>query len=90
MSIFESLSKVRFPAEFIVEYQDGKRETLLRGNGVGLTAPGDDPDGIGDFSARIPKKHPQNQKHCGRVVRFSELQAIYSTDGTLLWPVDTK
>lgn len=88
MEVFESLSKVRFPTEFIVEYLDGKREKLLRP--VYLTSPGDDPDGVGTIGGNLPKKHPRNQKQCGRVVRFSELKAIYSTDGRQLWPPESQ
>ena len=86
MSIFESLMKVHFPDTFFVEYVDGTREMLYRGDGIFLTRPDDDPDGIGSLSALLPKKHPQNQKQLLRYVRFTELQAIYDVGGKRLWP----
>jgi hypothetical protein len=87
MSIYESLSQISFPNEFIVEYHNGKRELLLR-PGL-LSPPGDDPEGIGTLGGGLPKKHSRNQKQCGRAIRFSELKAIHSTDGRQLWPPET-
>jgi hypothetical protein len=87
MAIYDELLKIRWPDEFVVEYVDGTRELLLRGDGVAISPPGDDPAGVGDFSADLPKKHPQNQKKCGRAVSFAELRAIYSRDGRELFRV---
>jgi hypothetical protein len=86
MAIYEELCGIHWPSEFIVEYADGTRECLLRGDGVHISTPANDPEGCGGLSADLPKKHPRNQKHCGRYVRFNELRAIYSHDGRLLWP----
>jgi hypothetical protein len=88
MSIFESLTKLHFPDTFFVEYVDGTREMLYRGDGVTLTRPDDDPDGIGYLFALSPKKHPRNQKQLGRGVGFTELQAIYDKGGNRLWSSD--
>lgn len=86
MTIVEELLAIDWPGEFIIEYADGTREHLLRGEGVVLTPPADDPEGRGGLSANLPKKHSHIQKQCGRHVRFSDLLAIYSTDGQRLWP----
>jgi hypothetical protein len=86
MAVFEELLALTWPAEFIVEYANGAREKLLRGEGVCVTSPADDPEGYGALSAGLPKNHPNNQKQCGRWVRLSELRAVYSVKGTKLWP----
>jgi hypothetical protein len=39
MAIFEELPEGHWPSEFIVEYLDGSRERLLRGEGVFITPP---------------------------------------------------
>jgi len=85
MAIYEELCEIRWPSEFDVQYADGTRERLLRGDGVVVIPPADDPEGCGSLSADLPKKHPRNQMKCGRYVRFNELRAIYSSDGRLLW-----
>lgn len=84
-SVAEQLLALDWPAEFVVEYADGSRERLLRGSGVCVTPPGDDPEGIGGFDAELPRKHPRNRPH-GRYVRFSELRAVLAIDGRRLWP----
>ena len=86
MAIFDELLAIKWPREFIVEFESGARERLLRGEGVCITPPTDDPEGIGGLDANLPKKHPRNQRQCGRYVRFTELRAIYSIDGHRLWP----
>ncbi len=55
MLAYEQLLHIKFPVEFVVIYTDGTTETLLRGDGICLTPPGDDPHGIGYFSAEIPR-----------------------------------
>ncbi|HEY1189123.1 MAG TPA: hypothetical protein VGE74_15825 [Gemmata sp.] len=84
MTIFDELLLIKWPNEFIIEYCDGLKERLLRGEGVAITPPADDPEGIGGISAELPKKHPRNQS-IGRCVRFDQLRAIYTTDGRQLW-----
>jgi hypothetical protein len=84
MPIYEDLCAIPWPSEFVVEYTDGTREHLLRGNGVHITPPADDPEGIGALCADLPKKHVRNQQH-SRDVHFSELRAITSVDGRMLW-----
>ena len=86
MAVFDELIAIDWPPEFIVEYADGAKENLLRGDGVALQPPSDDPEGCGILSAILPHKHPQNQKQVGRHVRFTELRAIYTIDGRQLWP----
>ena len=90
MAIVDELMAIDWPDEFVVEYADGARERLLRGEGVEILLPADDPEGCGALSADIPKKHPRNQKMCGRHIRFTELRAIYSVDGRRLWPHDVR
>lgn len=85
-STYETLSLLQWPDTFVVEYRDGRREQLLRGAGVQITPPADDPNGIGGIHANLPKKHPRNQKQCGRFVNISELLAIYDASGIRLWP----
>jgi hypothetical protein len=85
MAIYEELCGSRWPSEFDVEYADGTRERLLRGDGVLIMPPAADPEGCGGLSAEMPKKHPRNRKNRGRYVRFNELRAIHSSDGRLLW-----
>ncbi len=87
MPICEELRGIRWPSAFIVEYADGSRERLLRGEGVHIVSPADDPEGCGALSADLPKEHPRNQRQCVRHVRFTELRAIHSPDGHLLWPI---
>ena len=87
MALFDELLAIDWPDEFIVEYADGAKECLLRGNGVTVTSPTDDPEECGALSADLPKKHPRNQKQCGRRIRLSDLRAIFSVDGHRLWPV---
>ena len=84
MPIYEDLCAIPWPSEFVVEYADGTRERLLRGSGVLVTPPADDPEGIGVLCADLPKKHPRNQQH-GRQVNFAELRAITTVDGRVLW-----
>jgi hypothetical protein len=86
MGIFEELLAIDWPDEFIIEYADGTKERLHRGDGVALTPPTDDPKGLGGLSANLPKTHLHIQKQCGRHVRLNDLLAIYSTDGQRLWP----
>jgi len=86
MAIHEELREIHWPEEFVVDYADGARERLLRGDGVEVIPPEDDPEGCGALWARLPKRHPRNQKQCGRYVRFTELRAIHSLGGRLLWP----
>lgn len=85
MAVFDDLLALDWPAEFIVEYTDGRKEQLFRGDGVNLMLPADDPEGYGGLSANLPQKHPRNQKHCGRFIRFTELRTVYSSDGHRLW-----
>ncbi len=87
MAVYEELGEIDGPSEFIVEYPDGSRERLLRGDGVGIVPPGDDPDGIGYLSADLPRKHPRNRQF-GRAVFFNEMRALYKLDGETLWPID--
>jgi hypothetical protein len=87
MQIYETLLAMAWPREFLVEYTSGERELLLRGDGVAIIPPGDDPEGFGGLSATLPKKHPSNRKEIGRYVRFTELKGIFTTEGRKLWPV---
>lgn len=84
-SVYEQLLALDWPPEFVVEYAGGGRERLLRGGGVGVTPPVDDPEGVGGLSADLPRKHPRNRP-VGRYVRFSELRAVRALDGRRLWP----
>ena len=86
MATYEELRGLDWPIEFVVEYADGTRERLLRGDGVGVLPPGDDPEGFGALLVELPMKHPRNQQRCGRHVRLTELRAVYAPDGRLLWP----
>jgi hypothetical protein len=86
VAIFEELLALDWPGEFVVEYAGGAKERLLRGEGVVLALPEDDPEGCGFLSADIPAKHPRNQKRGCRHVRFTELEGIYTSDGRRLWP----
>jgi hypothetical protein len=83
-SVFEQLLSLDLPPEFVVEYAGGERELLLRGDGVCVTPPADDPEGVGGLSAYLPRKHPRNQP-TWRYVRLSELRAILTIDGRRLW-----
>ena len=85
MAIYEELLELEWPSEFIIEYVDGNRERLIRGDGVFITPPADDPEGHGALSANLPKKHPRHQQ-IGRYIRFTELRAIDTPDGRRLWP----
>ncbi len=58
-TIHEELLKIRWPREFVVEYTDGSRERLLRGDGVAIIPPADDLEGHGALCAEIPRKHQQ-------------------------------
>ncbi|WP_439622545.1 hypothetical protein [Gemmata sp.] len=84
MTIYEQLLALDWPPAFVVEYTSGEREQLLRGDGVGITPPADDPEGIGGVDADLPRKHPRNQV-IGRYVRFSELRAVLTLEGLTLW-----
>src|SRR5437868_5740401 len=90
MQPYEELIAMDWPREFLVEYVNGEREQLLRGDGVAIIRPDDDPEGFGGLSADLPKKHPRNQKQGGRYVRFTELRSILSIDGRKLWPEKSK
>lgn len=87
MAIFDELLTIAWPDEFVVEYADGAKERLLRGEGVSLIRPEDHPEGCGSLSADLPKKHPRNQKQYGRHIRFTALRGLYSLDGHRLWPI---
>ena len=84
LTVYEELLQIAWPEEFLVEYVGGERERLLRGEGVNIGWPDDEPDGIGELSADLPKKHPRNRGG-GRSIRFIELRAVYTLDGTMLW-----
>lgn len=86
MAVHDELRRIDWPSEFIVEYDDGTREHLLRGDGPHIILPADDPEGCGGLCADLPKKHPRNQKQGGRHIRLTKLRAIYSSDGYRLWP----
>ncbi|MFO0812476.1 MAG: hypothetical protein U0796_04625 [Gemmatales bacterium] len=83
--MYEQLLAIVWPPVFVIEYTCGGRERLLRGGGVSITPPADDPEGVGGLSADLPQKHPHNRP-IGRYVRFSELRAVLSLDGRRLWP----
>jgi len=87
MDISDDLLDLDWPESFVVVYRDGTSERLLRGTGITVSLPGDEPDGVGAFCADIPKKHPQNQKQCGRHVRFDQLDHILDDDGNVLYRV---
>lgn len=86
MEVFDGLLALDWPNEFIVEYANGAREHLLRGNGVSLLLPDDDPERCGSLTADLPTKHRRNQKRTSRCVRFTELRGIYTIQGRRLWP----
>lgn len=84
--VYSEFEAIQWPERFVVVYVDGNSEVLLRGNGVMLELPGDDPvHGIGGFSADIPKKYPANKKQIGRHVRFNQIDRIEDNDGNVLW-----
>ena len=87
MDISADLLALHWPDSFVVVYRDGTSERLLRGSGITVSLPGDEPDGCGAFCADIPKKHLQNQKQCGRHVRFVDLDHILDGDGNVLYRV---
>ena len=87
MDISDDLLALNWPDAFVVVYRDGTSERLLKGNGIAVPQPADEPDGFGAFAANIPMKHPQNQKPCGRHVRFVELDRILDEDGNVLYRV---
>ena len=80
----EEFLAIDWPGAFVLEYKDGTKETLFRGNGVSLTPSGDDPNGRVGISAFIRKKHPRNQdalRHC----YFDELRSIRDKAGNEIW-----
>jgi hypothetical protein len=84
--IFSEFENIRWPERFVVVYVDGNSEILLRGEGVILEWPGDDPIyGIGGFIADIPKKHPANRQQTGRYVWFNQVVRIEDDKGHILW-----
>jgi hypothetical protein len=85
MTTFEQFLRLKWPDEFVVEYLDGKTETLLRGEGVTMLRPEDDPEGFGGFSAELPKKHPRNQAQGCRHVRFTEVKSLCTASGQIFW-----
>lgn len=87
MSIYDDLWGLSWPESFIVVWRDGASERLLRGEGIDLLHPNDDPDGLGAMMATVPKRHPQNQKTIGRYIRFDELDRILDEDGTVVYRV---
>jgi|GEM_PF-1596389 len=84
-AIYESLLAVKWPSEFTVEYTNGRRERLLKGEGVCFDWPGDAENGVGGWGASLPKKHPRNQKQIGRWISYLDLRVVYDSDGALLW-----
>jgi hypothetical protein len=84
LSIYDQLINLSWPETFIVEYVSGEQERLLRGEGVSIGWPDDNPDEIGDLCADLPLKHPRNRQG-GRLIRFTELRAIYTLDGKMIW-----
>jgi len=89
MQVHEELLAINWPSEFLVEYTNGEREWLLRGDGVSFTLPNDDPEGCGGLSAQLPKRHPRNQKTVARYIPFTELCSVFTVEGLRLWPLPT-
>ena len=85
MDLSDDLLDLDWPESFIVVYRDGTSERLLRGSGVSVSLPDDDPDGIGAFCAEIPQKHPSNQKKGVRHVRFTDLAQLLGESGNVLY-----
>lgn len=85
MDIASELSAINWPEAFVVHYRDGRSERLLRADGVTITPPGDDPNGIGGLTASIPEKHPRNQQIL-RWVSLADLLAIQDERGNSLFP----
>ena len=85
MTICEELESVAWPEEFLVVFANHTWERLLKGDGVTITPPADDAAGVGFVTAAIPRKHPQNQRQCGRLISFAELTALKTIEGLLLW-----
>ncbi|MEM6468625.1 MAG: hypothetical protein AAF802_03590 [Planctomycetota bacterium] len=81
----EDLLALDWPHSFVVIYRDGTSEPLMRGTGVTMIIPEDDPDGFSGFCADIPKKHPHNQSQCGRCIRLVELERILDDAGNVLY-----
>lgn len=86
MSVFQEFTELDWPEEFVVEYLDGQRERLLRGDGVSVMSPSDDPDGIGGFDGYLPKKSRHTRSQGLRFVRFSEVRAIFDSKDSQIWP----
>jgi hypothetical protein len=78
---WEEFRAITWPGEFVVEFTDGQRRPLRRGEGVGWDPPDDDPEGRGSLSAYLPKRHPRNRDLLLKCY-FDEVRAIYATDGT--------
>jgi len=66
----EKFLAIDWPEVFVVEYTDGTKEPLCRGDGVTFIPPSDDPTGRGGVSAVVPKKHPRIQSEIGRHCYF--------------------
>jgi hypothetical protein len=75
---------IDWPVAFVVEYKDGSKETLLRGEGVSFIPSSDDPNGRAGISAYIQKRHARNQD-VGRHFYFEELRTICDEAGNKIW-----
>lgn len=84
MDLTEALREIDWPDSFYDLYCDGQSELLLRGDGIALTPPSDDPDGIGGFDATIPKRQLEQQFQGRRYVPYNELDRIVAVDGNVL------
>ena len=81
---------VSWPSEFEVELTDGRRETLLRGDGVMFSSASDDPEGKGFITATLPRPKSNKATNVGRVHYLDEIARIVGIDSTVIWERDIR
>jgi len=87
MPNFAGLHELNWPAEFVVEYTDGRKERLVRGSGVVIDEPGEGVEDAGGLNAGVPMgKSHLPKKNCGKFVSFTVLRSIMTVNGVRLWP----
>ena len=81
--------RIEWPACFVVEFADGRRERFLRGGGVTYVSAEDEPEGRGLLGATMAPTGSGQRSRIGTVLYLDEVKRISSESGLTLWSRDS-